>query len=87
MSRELHALLNERAQIRVLGWPAGLGISLALHMAAVGGIFLMPDSAAATPQEKIRWVTLPAAGGGVSGGSAPTEEGRTRGRQRRVEEV
>jgi len=87
VSRELHALLKERAQIRVMGWPVGLGMSFALHLAAIGGVFLMPDSTSKPPQEKIRWVTLPAAGGGVSGGSAPTEEGQTKGRQRRVEEV
>jgi len=87
VSRELHALLKERSQISVLGWPVGLGMSLALHLAVVGGIFFMPESASAPPKEKIRWVTLPAAGGGVSGGSAPLEEGQTKGRQRRVEEL
>ena len=87
MSRELHTLLKERAQIRVLGWPAGLGASFGLHLVIAAGILITPDSMPKTVQEKIRWVTLPAAAGGASGGSAPTEAGQVRGRQRRVEET
>ena len=87
MSRELHALLKERAQIGALGWSAGFGVSLAIHLLILAGIFVAPKSLPKAPQEKIRWVTLPAASGGVSGGSAPTEEGLDKGRQRRVEEV
>ena len=87
MSRELHALLKEREQIRGLGWPFGLFLSICLHSAIVAGIFLVPHSVPEVQQEKIRWVTLPAAGGGVSGGSAATEEGLVKGKQRRVEEV
>jgi TonB family protein len=87
VSHELQALLKERARIRALGWPVGLGMSICFHSAIVAGVYFTPHSAPKAPQEKIRWVTLPAAGGGVSGGSAPTEEGLAKGKQRRVEEV
>gem|GEM_PF-278584 len=87
MSQELYTLLKKRAQIRVLKWPAGLGISFGLHTVVAAGVFLWPQSAPKIAEAKIRWVTLPAASGGVSGGSAPTERGETSGRQRRVEEV
>jgi TonB family protein len=87
VSRELHTLLNERAQIRVLRWPVSLSVSFGFHLAIAAGILFSHNTTPEVPQEKIRWITLPAAGGGVSGGSAPTEEGETKGRQRRVEEV
>ncbi|MCL1907845.1 MAG: TonB C-terminal domain-containing protein [Holophagaceae bacterium] len=80
-------MLKKRAQIGVLRWPAGLGISFGLHAVAVAGVLLWPQSTPKVTDAKIRWVTLPAASGGVSGGSAPTERGETSGRQRRVEEV
>ncbi|MDR2696859.1 MAG: TonB family protein [Holophagales bacterium] len=87
MSRELQLLLHERAHIRVLRWPVGLCVSFGLHLAIGVGILISPNSTPEARQEKIRWITLPAAAGGVSGGSAPTEAGQTKGRQRRVEEV
>jgi TonB family protein len=62
-------------------------MSICLHSAIVAGIFFAPHTAPKVQPEKIRWVTLPAAGGGVVGGSAPTEEGQVRGKQRRGEEV
>ena len=86
VSRELHTLLKERAQLSVLGWQMGLSVSLFSHMLIVS-ILLLPQSKPKTVPEKIRWVTLPAAGGGNLGGSSPTQEGLERGRQRRVEEV
>jgi len=87
VSRELQLLLHERAHIRVMRWPAGLCVSFAIHLAIVAAILMSPESEPEVSKETIRWITLPAAGGGVSGGSAPTEAGESRGRRRRVEEV
>ncbi|MDR2561300.1 MAG: TonB family protein [Holophagales bacterium] len=86
MSRELEELLRKRGQA---GGPSrfiAFAISFGIHSAVVASILFWPEPAPKIANEKIRWVTLPASGG-ASGGSAPTEEGKTRGRQRRVEET
>ncbi|MCL1894451.1 MAG: TonB C-terminal domain-containing protein [Holophagaceae bacterium] len=87
MVQELHTLLKRRSQISLLKWPTGLGISFGLHSVAVVSILLWPNSVPKETNAKIRWVTIPTATGGVSGGSTPTEMGETSGRQRRVEEL
>jgi len=88
MSMELHQLMQERARIGVMRWPAGLALSLGVHVLVLGGSLYLPKSTEANADTKVTWVTLPAAAGsGVSGGSAVTEEGEQGERQRRVEEV
>ena len=88
MSQDLHAYLKERARLPGLGWPLGLTLSLAFHGLLVAVILITPSKGAAPPEApKVTWVTLPSAGGGVAGGSAPLEAGEEGERQRRVEEV
>ena len=86
MSREIEDLLRKRTQVGVPSRFIAFAISFGIHSAVVASILFWPDSAPKIANEKIRWVTLPVLGG-ASGGSAPTEEGKTRGRQRRVEET
>jgi TonB family protein len=85
---ELYRLLQERAQVGVMGWPAGVALSAALHVLVIGAFLVIPKSTSKSEDVKITWVTLPAlGGGGTSGGSAAMEEGKQGERVRRVEEV
>ena len=87
MSQDLYAYLHQRSRMDVMRWPMGLALSIGLHVLVIGGILVMPHAAPRTPEVKVTWVSLPAAGGGRAGGSGPLEEGRQGERQRRVEEV
>lgn len=87
MSQDLHGFLKERAALTVLPFPKGLALSLGIHVAVLGLIFVMPRLEPAPDVPKVTWVTLPAAGGGTSGGVSPTEVGRSGERIRRVEDV
>jgi len=81
-------MLQERARIGVLGWPASLGLSAAMHLLVVGAFLVVPKATPKAEEIKVTWVTLPAMGSsGTSGGSAAMEEGRQGERVRRVEEV
>jgi len=86
MSREIEDLLKRRAQVGAPSRAIAFVVSLGIHLAVVACILLWPGSQPKIAAEKIRWVTLPVAGG-ASGGSAPTEKGEARGRQRKVEET
>lgn len=87
MSQDLYGFLKERAAIRVLRFPAGLALSAGAHVLVAGIILLAPRMAPAPETPKITWVSLPAAGGGTSGGVAPQEAGESGERIRRVEDV
>lgn len=87
MSQDLYAFLKERARLQVMRVPMGVGLSAGLHLLTLGAIFLAPRAGSPEEEVKVTWVTLPSAGGGTSGGSAPTEVGPTGERIRRVEEV
>jgi TonB family protein len=87
MSQDLYTLLRQRAALEVLRWPAGLALSLGFHVLVAGGLTVLALKPAGAPEEvKITWINLPASGG-VAGGEAPLEEGRTGQRIRRTEEV
>ena len=88
MSQDLHRLLQERARVGVMGWPAGIALSAALHLVIVGAFLFLPTAMPKAEEVKVTWVTLPAMGSaGTSGGSAAMEEGTQGERVRRVEEV
>ncbi|HNX94928.1 MAG TPA: cell envelope integrity protein TolA [Holophaga sp.] len=87
MSRDLYQLLQERARLSVMRWPAGLALSLGAHGLLLGVVLLAPKASQGVTETKVTWVSLPAAAGGVSGGSDAMEEGEQGERQRRVEEV
>ncbi len=88
MSQDLHRLLQERAHIGVMGWPAGIALSAAMHLVVVGAFLILPKATGKPDEIKVTWVTLPAMGSaGTSGGSAAMEEGTQGERVRRVEEV
>ena len=87
MSQDLHLYLKERGQLPGIGWPLGLGLSLAFHLAIGMVIFLSPKGQPPEEAAKVTWVTLPAQGGGDPGGNAPAELGKEGERNRRVEEV
>jgi TonB family protein len=88
MRQDLHQILQERAHIGVMRWPAGLALSVGVHVLILGAGFVLPKATDHPEETKVTWVTLPASsGGGVSGGAAAIEEGEQGERQRRVEEV
>jgi len=81
-------MLQERARIGVMGWPAGIALSAAMHLLVVGAFLVVPKATSKSEDVKVTWVTLPAMGSsGTSGGSAAMEEGKEGERVRRVEEV
>lgn len=87
MSQDLQGYLRSRAHLGELAWPAGLGLSVALHL-AVGAWFFWPRGAKAPSEDvKVTWVNLPPAMATPSGGSDAMAEGRNGERLRRVEEV
>ena len=88
MTQELYDYLRQRAQMKGLGWPVGLAVSLAFHGLVAAAILITPKTAAPPEPAKVTWVTLPSAGDtGPLGGSGPMEQGTQGERQRRVEEV
>ena len=88
MSQELYDYLRQRSRMKVMGWPVGLGISLAFHGLVAAAILAAPRTGAKAEEPKVTWVTLPSSGDtGPLGGSGPMEEGKQGERQRRVEEV
>lgn len=86
MSQDLQAFLKARSHLAAAPWPLVLGASAGLHVLLAAGLWISPKGAPPEPEVKVTWVTLPASGG-VSGGSAPMEEGTQGERLRRVEEV
>jgi len=88
LSQDLNAILRQRSQMRGLGWPVCLAVSLAFHGLVVAAILFTPKTGPKPEEPKVTWVTLPSAGDtGPLGGSSPMEEGKQGERQRRVEEV
>ncbi|HWQ07726.1 MAG TPA: energy transducer TonB [Holophaga sp.] len=88
MSQELYELLHERSRIGVMGWPAGLALSLGFHGLILAVVLYAPKVSSPVETTRTTWVTLPAMGSpGPPGGSSPTEQGEQGERQRRVEAV
>ena len=87
MSQDLQGYLRSRAHLGELAWPAGLGLSLGLHL-VLGAVFFWPHGHAAPKEDvKVTWVNLPHAMATPSGGSDAMKEGKNGERVRRVEEV
>jgi len=89
MSQELHRLLQERAQVGLMKWPAGMAISASLHLGFICVILFIGSSKDTKVEAtKVTWVALPAAPTqGTTGGSDFQEKGQQGERVRRVDKV